>query len=162
MRFSSIRFFAATLACAAMGALAQNAPLQVTGAWARATVPGQGGSGAFMTLQPQQNLQLVGASSPVAGTVQIHEMKLEGNTMRMRAITALPLPAHQSVALTPGGNHIMLMDLKQVLTAGSTIPIELQLQDAAGQKLTQTVDVPVRQNAPAGAMGGGAHGSHGS
>jgi copper(I)-binding protein len=164
MRFSLTHFFAASLICAATGVSAQNAPLQVSGAWARATVPGQVGTGAFMTLQSQQDLQLVGASSAAAGVAQIHEMKLEGDTMRMRPMKALALPAHQSVALTPGGNHIMLMDLKQALAAGSTIQVELKLQDATGKTLTQTVDVPVRQNASAGAghgaaMHGGAHGS---
>lgn len=155
---------AAVLAGFCLGAWAQTAPLQVTGAWARASVPGQNGSGAFMTLQAPQDLKLVGASSPAAGVTQIHEMKLEGDTMRMKHLASLPLPAHQNVTLRSGGNHIMLMDLKQTLTAGSTIQIELQLQDGAGQPLTQTVDVPVRQNAPAGAAPApaAAHGHHGS
>lgn len=162
MRLSLTRLFAAAFLCAATGAFAQHAPLQVTGAWARATVAGQGGTGAFMTLQSGQDLQLVGASSPAAGVAQVHEMKLDGDTMRMRQVKALPLPAHQSVALTPSGHHIMLMDLKQPLAAGSTIQIELKLQDAAGKPLTQTVDVPVRQNAPEGAAHGAMHGAHGS
>lgn len=162
MRFSLTHFFAASLICAATGVSAQNAPLQVSGAWARATVPGQVGTGAFMTLQSQQDLQLVGASSAAAGVAQIHEMKLEGDTMRMHPLTELALPAHQSVMLKSGGNHIMLMDLKQALSAGSTIEIELHLQNNQGQPLTQKVEVPVRQNAPAGAAPAPAHGHHGS
>lgn len=162
MRFLLSRFLATALLCAAGASFAQTTPLQVSGAWARATVPGQGGSGAYMTLTATQDLQLVGITTTAAGVAQIHDMKLDGNTMRMHALPALPLPANQSVTLAPGGKHLMLMDLKQVLTAGSTLQIELKLQDAAGQALTQTVDVPVRQNAPNGAAPAAAHGHHGS
>lgn len=162
MRFSLSRFLATALLCAASSAFAHDAPLHVTGAWARATVPGQGGSGAYMTLTARQDLKLVGVATPAANVAQIHDMKLDGDTMRMHALPALPLPANQSVTLAPGGKHLMLMDLKQVLTAGSTLQIELKLQDAAGQALTQTVDVPVRQNAPDGAAPPAAHGHHGS
>ncbi|OJU86643.1 MAG: hypothetical protein BGO13_11035 [Burkholderiales bacterium 66-5] len=157
-----LRSAIAALACAAAGAFAQQSPITISGAWVRATVPGQGGTGAFMTLQSPQALELVGASTPVAGVTQVHEMKLEGNTMRMQHLSALALPAHQSVTLTPGGNHIMLMDLKQPLAAGSTIPITLQLKDAAGAAITQTLQVPVLQQPPAGAAPAAAHGHHGS
>lgn len=162
MYFSISRFLVAAAACLTLGAYAQNAPVEVSNAWVRATVPGQGGSGAFMTLQAQQDLQLVGASSPAAGVAQVHEMKLEDNTMHMRPIPALALPAHQSVALTPQGNHIMLMDLKQVLTTGSTIEVTLQLKDASGKTLTQVVNVPVRQNSPSGMAMPASHGHSGS
>lgn len=150
------------LACATSSALAQTPAVSISGAWVRATVPGQGGTGAFMTLQSPQALELVGASTPVAGVAQVHEMKLEGNTMRMQHLPALALPAHQSVTLTPGGNHLMLMDLKQPLTAGSTVAITLQFKDAAGAALTQTLQVPVLQRAPAGTAPAAAHGHHGS
>ena len=158
-----LRSAIAALACAAASAFAQPSPITISGAWVRATVPGQGGTGAFMTLQSPQTLELVGASTPVAGVAQVHAMKLEGNTMHMQHLPALALPAHQSVTLTPGGNHIMLMDLKQPLAAGSTIAITLQLKDAAGVAVTQTLQVPVlKQAAPAGAAPAAAHGHHGS
>ena len=157
-----LRSAIAALACAAASAFAQPSPITISGAWVRATVPGQGGTGAFMTLQSPQTLELVGASTPVAGVAQVHAMKLEGNTMHMQHLPALALPAHQSVTLTPGGNHIMLMDLKQPLAAGSTIAITLQLKDAAGAAVTQTLQVPVLKQAPAGAAPAAAHGHHGS
>ena len=158
-----LRSAIAALACAAASAFAQPPPITISGAWVRATVPGQGGTGAFMTLQSPQALELVGVSTPVAGVAQVHEMKLEGNTMHMQHLPALALPAHQSVTLTPGGNHIMLMDLKQPLAAGSTIAITLQLKDAAGAAVTQTQQVPVlKQAAPTRAAPAAAHGHHGS
>jgi hypothetical protein len=82
-------FFA--LAWAAMlPALAQT--IAVSGAWARATVPGQHGTGAFMTLVAPEGARLTGAASAVAGVVEIHEMTMEGNVMKMRAISGLDLP----------------------------------------------------------------------
>lgn len=54
--------------------------------WVRAAVPGQSGTGAFVTLQAPQGAKLVAVSSPAAGVVEIHEMKMDGEVMRMRAI----------------------------------------------------------------------------
>ncbi len=139
---------------------AREAPVDVSHAWARATVPGQGGTGAFMTLQAATALKLVGVSSPVAGVAQVHEMKMEGSTMHMREMAALELPAHQSVALTPGGYHLMLMDLKQPLAAGSQVTLTLYFTDAKGAPLQRTLQLPVRTTAPDGAGGGAMHRSH--
>ena len=58
----------------------------VQGAWARATVPGQKATGAFMTLTAAEDSKLVGVESAVAGVAEVHEMKLEGGIMRMRAV----------------------------------------------------------------------------
>jgi len=127
------------------------APVDVRDAWVRATVPGQGGTGAFMTLQAPAGARLVGVATPAAGVAEVHEMKMEGGTMRMRAIPALELPPHQSVALSPGGYHVMLMDLKGPLAAGRTIPLTLRFEDAAGVRTERTLQVEVRQAAPGGA-----------
>lgn len=150
------RAAAAALLCCGLGAFAQEAPVKVSGAWVRATVPGQSGTGAYMTLQAPQDLELVGVSTPVAGVAEVHEMKLEGNTMHMSAVAGLALPAHQRVALAPGGYHLMLMDLKQPLAAGSTVALTLRLTDAKGAQLTRTLQVPVRTSAPAGTTSAGA------
>lgn len=148
----------AALACAAF-AHAQTAPVDVAGAWARASVPGQSGTGAFMTLTARQRLQLVGVTSPVAGVAEVHEMKLEGDVMRMRALPALPLAAGQPVELKPGGYHLMLMELKQPLVAGSEIPLTLQFRDASGAGSQLELSVPVRSMAPG--HGPGAPHGHG-
>ena len=134
---------------------AQNsAPVQVANAWVRATVPGQKGSGAFMTLTAKTGTRLVGAASPVAGVAEVHEMAMEGNIMRMRAVTSLDLPAGKAIEFKPGGLHLMLMDLKQTLSAGSTVPVTLQLQDAKGVKSMFEVKLPVSLMAPGAAAAG--------
>ncbi|MCA3222276.1 MAG: copper chaperone PCu(A)C [Burkholderiales bacterium] len=125
-------------------ALPVRAQVEVGGAWVRPTVEGQLGTGAFMTLRSREPLRLVGASSAVAGVVEIHEMALQNNVMRMRAIEALPLPAGQPVELKPGGYHVMLMDLKRTLRAGEQVAIELQFETADKRRVVQVVQAEVR------------------
>ncbi len=156
----SRRALVAAWALLALNALAQAPAVTVDAAWARATVPGQKGTGAFMNLTAAQNLKLVGVSSPVAGIAEVHEMKMDGDVMRMRAIASIDLPAGKKVELKPGSYHLMLMDLKQPLAKDTQIPVTIHLQNAQGQALQQQVSVPVRLAAPGGAAGHG-HGSHG-
>jgi len=130
------------------------APVEVRDAWIRASVPGQSGTGAFMKLTAPTGARLVGASTPVAGVADVHEMKMEGDTMRMRAVEGgLELPARQTVELKPGGYHLMLTDLKQPLAKDSSVPLTLRFEDAKGQKSTLQLDVPVLSG-PAGSAGG--------
>jgi copper(I)-binding protein len=152
----------ATLSLAAVSAFAQApAPaVKVEGAWARATVAGQQGTGAFMSLTAPSALKLVGVSSPVAGVAELHEMKMEGDIMRMRSVPAIELPAGTSVQLKPGGFHVMLMDLKVPLRKDTQVPLTLVLQNAQGQTSQVQVSVPVMLSAPAGAASG--HGGHGA
>jgi copper(I)-binding protein len=127
--------------------------LAVEGAWARATVQGQMGTGAFMRLTAREPLSLVGASSPVAGVAEVHEMKMEGDVMRMRPIDALELPAGKPVELKAGGHHLMLMELKTPLKPGTSVPVTLLLRDARGQTSSLQISVPVRAFGPAPAAG---------
>ena len=118
--------------------------LAIADPWARATVPGQKATGAFMTLTAKSPSKLVAVSSPAAGVTEIHEMKMDKDVMRMSAVPALDLPAGKSVELKPGGYHVMLMDLKGPLADKSSIPMTLTLEDAKGQKTRVEVQVPVR------------------
>ena len=120
------------------------AAVDVGDAWVRATVPGQSGTGAFMKLNAPSGARLVGVATPAAGVAEVHEMKMEGNTMKMRAAPALELPPRQTVELKPGGYHVMLMDLKKALVVGETVPLTLEFVDPAGRKAVARVDVPVR------------------
>ncbi|MCA3236969.1 MAG: copper chaperone PCu(A)C [Curvibacter sp.] len=153
-RKSIASFFAILLVATA--AHAQS--VQVQDPWARATVPGQKASGAFMKLKAPEGARLIGGSSPVAGVVEVHEMKMEGDVMRMRAISGLDLPAGQTVELKPGGYHVMLMDLKTALRKDSSVPLTLVFRDAKGVESSQEVSLPVLTSAPGGAASGHGHG----
>jgi len=145
-------------------ALAQSAPVKVQDAWARATVANQSSTGAYMKLTAPAATRLVEVRSPVAGIIEVHEMKLEGDVMRMRAVDALPLPAGRTVELKPGGLHVMLMDLQAPVKAGDSLPLTLVFEGADGKRRTQDVKAAVRALAvtpPAPAAGStGGHGGH--
>jgi copper(I)-binding protein len=126
---------------AALPALAQ---VTVGEPWVRATVAQQKATGAFMTLTSAQGARLVAASSPVAGVVEVHEMKMVDDVMRMRQIDALELPAGQAVALSPGGYHLMLLNLKQPLKDGDKVPLTLEVEDAQKVRSKIVVDAPVK------------------
>ena len=155
MNVARTLFLAAALA-AAPAALAQVA---VSDAWVRGTVAGQKATGAFMQLKADADVSLVGASSPVAGIVEIHEMKMDAGVMRMSAVSALPLPAGKAVELKPGGYHVMLMALKAPLKEGDTVPVTLTFKDRDGKASTMLVNAPVKAltAAPASAP---MHGKH--
>jgi periplasmic copper chaperone A len=118
--------------------------VKVEDAWVRGTVAQQKATGAFMRLTANQNARLVAAESPVAGVVEIHEMAMDKDVMRMRAIPGLELAADKTTELKPGGYHVMLMDLKQTVQAGQQIPITLVFEDANKQRFTQQIQAPVR------------------
>jgi copper(I)-binding protein len=120
------------------------AQVTVSAPWVRGTVQGQKATGAFMQLKSADGGALMAAESPVAGIVEIHEMKMENNVMRMRAIPKLELPAGQAVDLKPGGYHVMLMDLKQPLKQGDSVPIKLKFQGKDGKPQEIEIKAEVR------------------
>jgi periplasmic copper chaperone A len=140
------------LAAASLVSTAALAQVGVTDPWVRATVPAQKVSGAFMQLRAAKAARLVEVKSPVAGRVELHEMAMEGQTMRMRKIDGLDLPAGQPVNLASGGYHIMLFDLQRQLKEGEQVPLTLTVQGADGKRETVAVQAPVKPLAykPAG------------
>lgn len=117
--------------------------VKVEGAWVRGTVATQKASGAFMRLTTSANARLVAAQSPWAGVVEIHEMAMQNDIMKMRQIPGLDLVAGHTMELKPGGHHMMLMDLKQPLKAGEIVPITLVFEDDAKKRFTLEVRAPV-------------------
>lgn len=145
---------ALTLALLNLPALAQTT---VKDAWVRGTVAQQKATGAFFQITAPGGGKLLSASSPAAGVVEIHEMSMDGSTMKMRALpNGLDLPAGKTVALKPGGFHVMLMDLKAPLKAGDAVDLTLVVEGKDGKKETLAVKAPVKA---LGADAGG-HGAH--
>ncbi len=125
------------------------ADVTVKDAWIRTSVPGQKATGAFMSITAKTSLKLVGASTPVAGIAEVHEMKLDGDIMRMRAVQGgLDLPAGKSVDLSPGSYHVMLLDLKVALPKDTTVPVTLLFKDAKGVESKVELTVPVATVSP--------------
>jgi copper(I)-binding protein len=130
-----------------------SAQTQVSDAWVRATVAGQPSTGAFMTLQADTDSQLLSVQSPVAKTVQIHQMSMKDDVMKMGQVESVALPAGKPVSLDPSGYHIMLMDLTAQVKEGSKVPLTLIVENAKGEKETINVE------AEAKALGTMNHGS---
>ena len=127
-----------TIAATALGlsfvAHAQEAKvgsIQIENAYTRATVPGQMVAGGFMKIENKGTTdQLLSASSPAAGEVQLHEMGMDGNVMKMRQVKEITVPAGGAVELKPGGLHLMFMNIKTPLLAGQTVPVKLKFAKA--------------------------------
>ena len=123
--------------------------IKIEDAYTRATVPGQQVAGGFMRIENKGAAdQLISASSPVAGEVQLHEMAMDGNVMKMRQVKDIPLPAGGAVELKPGGLHLMFMNIKAPLTAGETVPVKLKFAKAGEVE----VKMPVNAMGNPGAM----------
>jgi periplasmic copper chaperone A len=134
------------LVLAAASFITSSAFAQVTvgDPWIRATVPAQKTAGAFMQLRSPKATRLVDVQSPVAGRAEVHQMAMEGQTMRMQKVDGIDLPAGQPVNLSSGGYHVMLFDLKQQLKEGEQVPLTLSFVGADKKRESVTVQVPVK------------------
>ena len=123
--------------------------------WARATAPGAAVGGGFLMLENAgADDKLVGASSPVSASVELHTMSMENNVMRMREVPAIDLPTGKRVELRPGGLHMMFIDLKAPLKAGESFPVKLRFEKAGEVEVTFKVE---SMGAMGGPAGGGMH-----
>lgn len=142
---------ASLLAGAALAAGAQTAQVTAERAWVRPTVQGQATTGAYLTLNASEPLTLVGASTPVAGATEVHEMRMEGEVMKMRHVDSIPLAPGKPLELKPGGYHLMLMQLRTPLQPKARVPLTLTFRNAAGATSTLSVSAEVLTAAPAAA-----------
>jgi len=131
---------------AAQTPAAKPVPITITGAWARATAPGQTEGAAYVTLSSPGGDRLIGVDTAAAGMAMLHQSLKKNGVAEMRDLDALGLPAGKTVKLSPGGVHIMLMDLKNGLKPGDTLKLSLSFAHAG----RRDIDVPVR---PIGADG---------
>lgn len=133
-----------TVLTASLLAASVQAQVNVKDAWVRATVPQQKATGAFMQLQAAKDSKLVAATSPVTPVVEVHEMVMQDNVMKMRQVSGIDLPAGKAVELKPGGYHVMLMDLKQPIKEGDVVPMTLVIESKDGKRESVEVKASVR------------------
>lgn len=136
------------------------ADVTVTQPWVRGTVAPQKVTGAFMILKSTSDAKLVSAASPSAKQVEIHEMAMVNNVMRMRPVAEVALPAGKDVAFKPGGYHIMLMGIERQLKQGDVVPITLTVRGNDGKTQTVEVKAEVRDLATSGAAKSMSHDRH--
>jgi copper(I)-binding protein len=120
-------------------AVAANATPVASNGWVR-LVPGQQNAAAYLTFHNTGDADaLTGVTSDCCKAVEIHEMVMEGEIMRMRKVDALPLPSKETVTLGPMGYHIMLIGLKAQPKEGADIPITLTFKSGAQVPVKFTV-----------------------
>jgi periplasmic copper chaperone A len=141
------------LAATITAAVAQTGQIEVTNAWARATPGGSIPGAAYLTIVSPVADRLIGVSSPIAKSAQLHTMTMRGGVMRMRQIAGIDLPAGKPVTLKPGSVHIMLVGLTGPLKEGQSFPLTLSFRSGATKEITVAVG-KIGAMAPAGAMGG--------
>lgn len=107
--------------------------IRVSGAWTRATAPGQDQAGVDLSITSKQAAALVGVTSPVARTAELHSMTTEDGMMRMREVKSIELPAGKRVNLGESGYHLMLNELKAPLKEGDSVPLTLSIKVGAQQ-----------------------------
>lgn len=106
--------------------------LMIDHPWARELPPTSPTSAAFFILHNHgdQEDRLLGASTPIAGKAELHTHVHMGEVMRMQKIDSAAIPPHGMTEFVPGGNHVMLFDLKQPLKAGDSFPLTLEFEKA--------------------------------
>ncbi len=132
---------ALTLLCAAH---VQAQSVSVKDAWIRGTVQGQNATGAFMELTGKSNARLVGVTTPLTKTAEVHNMKMDNGVMKMYPVDGIEVPAGKTVKLAPGGYHLMLMNLQKPLNAGDKVPLQLTFELADKKRETVDLSVEVR------------------
>ncbi len=107
--------------------------LSLAGPFTRATLPAAKSGGGYVAITNNGAVadRLVSAASDAAAMVQLHEMKMEGDQMKMtEKAGGIEIPAGETVLLAPGGLHIMFMGLKAPFVEGASVPVTLTFERA--------------------------------
>jgi periplasmic copper chaperone A len=117
--------------------------LKISGAWAKAMLPGQPVGGGYLTVENTgaEADRLISVTSAASPNVQIHEMKMEGDVMKMRALPdGLEIPAGGKVELNPGGYHLMFMSVSAPFKQGDTLKVTLKFEKAGEVEVVLPVE----------------------
>jgi periplasmic copper chaperone A len=160
-----------TRVCAAFGLLALAMPayahdykagsLTIDHPWTRATPGGAKVGGGFMkiTNTGTEPDRLIGGSAEIANVFEVHEMKMEGNVMKMRALEkGLEIKPGETVELRPGGYHVMFIDIKSPFKEGEKIKGQLVFEKAG----KVDVEFKIEGRGASGGTGHDAHAGHGT
>lgn len=123
-----------------VAAVAQTAgKINVEAPWARASTGTTGA--AYLTVKNDGDAadRLVAVSTPAAGMAELHTMTMDGNVMKMRPVDAIPVAAHGTAELKPGGLHVMLMELRAPLKQGESFPLTLKFEKAGDVQVSVAV-----------------------
>ena len=118
--------------------------IMIEAAWARATAPGQSVASVDLTITSKQAATLIGVTSKVAQSVEMHSMTQQNGVMKMRRVEAITLPAGKAMKLGESGYHLMLVGLKAPFAAGESIPLTLTIKLPNKRKMRIEVNAEVK------------------
>lgn len=127
--------------------------IEVKEAWVRGTVPAQKVTGAFMEITSNSAARLISMASPLADTVEIHNMTMQNGVMKMFQVEGIDLPVGKTLKFAPGGYHAMLMGIKQQMKPGDRVPLTLTFEHT--DKRRETLELAVEVRAITGARAAG-------
>jgi copper(I)-binding protein len=141
---------AAAIVSVARGAETVSGDLAIIAAWARATPPGAKVGATYVTIENRGEAddRLVGASSPAAEMMELHETIEKDGVAQMRPLDAPTIPAGGKLEMRPGGVHLMLMRLSAPLKEGETVPMTL-IFERAGEIAIEADIAPIGAAGPA-------------
>ena len=131
-----------TPALAGDAGMAKVGDVMIHDGWARASIGSAPNSAAYVTLMTHGETadKLVGVSTPVAETAELHNHIMEGDIAKMREVEAIEVKPGEMARLEPGGFHVMLMGLRGPLNAGDMLPLTLIFEQAG----EVTLEVPIK------------------
>lgn len=112
--------------------------LRIGHPYARPTIANLRTGAAYLTLENKGKSadKLIGISSPVAQSVEMHTMSMENGVMKMREVSSIELKPGEKVTMQPGDSyHLMLMGLTQQLKAGDKFPMTLTFEKAGKKEV---------------------------
>ena len=134
----------AALSVLTLASLAVQAQVRVKEPWVRATVAQQKATGAFMQITSTEPVRLVEVKSDAAKIVEIHEMRMDGDRMMMKAVSGLDLVPGKPLELKPGSYHVMLIDVVKPVNAGDKVPLTLVVEGRDGKRSSVEVSAEAR------------------
>lgn len=137
--FCTAVILGAMAATTAMAADFKQGHITITSPWSRAMPNGAKVGGGYMEISNNGDSadHLVSISSEVAPRIEIHEMRMDDNIMKMRALeNGIEIPAHSSVTFKPGSYHVMFFNPHAPFKEGDSFPAELHFQKAGNVKVT--------------------------
>jgi periplasmic copper chaperone A len=147
LRYLFTLLAASTLVAAAHAHQYSVARLVIGHPWSRPTASGVPTGVAYLSITNNGSQQdtLIAASTPAAARVEFHRSTLEAGMARMRPAGAVVVAPNTTITAEPGGLHLMLVDLKSPLVAGTSVPLVLQFESAG----SITVQLQVEPQGPA-------------
>lgn len=113
------------------------AAVSITDPWVKAAEKGMTGVFGTLVNPTAAEVTVVSGSSPLARSVELHEVDNSGGSPAMRPKEGgFVIPANGTHELRPGGDHIMLMGLTEAVKPGAHVPITLTLADGGSIRIT--------------------------